>query len=81
MKKSDWDLLILIQDGKGWKLGTGGILGDGGMVDDKYCINWTGAYETIIFLLDSIIIYNGEYYKRSVKRTFRKDFRQLRRNL
>ena len=41
-EKSDLDLLILIQDDDGWKLGTGFILIDIGVGYDIYCTNWDG---------------------------------------
>ncbi|MBE6846006.1 MAG: nucleotidyltransferase domain-containing protein [Ruminococcus sp.] len=41
-EKSDLDLLILIQDDNGWKLGTGFILDDVGVGYDIYCTNWDG---------------------------------------
>ena len=147
-EKSDLDLLILIQDDEGWKLGTGFILNDSGVGYDIYCTNWEGlrfdaechhaqisklmdskivyiksqeaysefcklreqakafleseerfrrvneliekakisyanshlhetlgqvrldAYETMLFLLNAIMLYHGVYFKRGVKRTF-----------
>ena len=63
-KKSDLDLLILIQDDDGWKLGTGFILNDIGVGYDIYCTNWDGLkYDSechhahISKLLDSKIVY------------------------
>ena len=41
-EKSDLDLLILIQDEKGWQLGTGFILDDSKIGYDIYCTNWDG---------------------------------------
>ena len=63
-EKSDLDLLILIQDDDGWKLGTGFILNDIGVGYDIYCTNWDGLkYDSechhahISKLLDSKIVY------------------------
>ncbi len=70
-EKSDLDLLILIQDDKGWQLGTGFILNDSGVGYDVYCTNWDGLrydaechYAQISKLMDSKIIYikNQEAY-------------------
>lgn len=41
-EKSDLDLLILIQDDRGWQLGTGFILDDSKVGYDIYCTNWNG---------------------------------------
>ncbi len=70
-EKSDLDLLILIQDDKGWQLGTGFILNDSGVGYDVYCTNWDGLrydaechYAQISKLMDSKIVYikNQEAY-------------------
>ena len=62
--KSDLDLLILIQDDEGWKLGTGFILDDSGVGYDIYCTNWSGIqydaechHAQISKLMDSRIVY------------------------
>ncbi|MBE5876316.1 MAG: nucleotidyltransferase domain-containing protein [Lachnospiraceae bacterium] len=62
--KSDLDLLILIQDDEGWKLGTGFILDDSGIGYDIYCTNWDGLrydaechHAQISKLMDSKIVY------------------------
>ncbi|MDY2937953.1 MAG: nucleotidyltransferase domain-containing protein, partial [Fusicatenibacter sp.] len=63
-EKSDLDLLILIQDNRGWQLGTGFILEDSGIGYDIYCTNWDGLREDskchhaqISKLMDSKIVY------------------------
>ena len=70
-EKSDLDLLILIQDDNGWKLGTGFILEDSGIGYDIYCTNWGGLrydaechHAQISKLMDSKIVYvkNQEAY-------------------
>jgi len=69
--KSDLDLLILIQDNDGWKLGTGFILDDNGVGYDIYCTNWDGLkgdaechHAKLSKLMDSKIVYvkNQEAY-------------------
>ncbi len=70
-EKSDLDLLILIQDDRGWQLGTGFILDDSQVGYDIYCTNWNGLrYDAachnaqISKLMDSKIVYikNQEAY-------------------
>lgn len=70
-EKSDLDLLILIQDDEGWKLGTCFILNDSGVGYDIYCTNWDGLrfdaechHAQISKLMDSKIVYikNQEAY-------------------
>ncbi|MBQ8878763.1 MAG: nucleotidyltransferase domain-containing protein [Lachnospiraceae bacterium] len=70
-EKSDLDLLILIQDDKGWQLGTGFILDDSKIGYDIYCTNWEGLrydaechHAQISKLMDSKIVYvkNEEAY-------------------
>lgn len=70
-EKSDLDLLILIQDDGGWKLGTGFILDDRKVGYDIYCTNWDGLkydaachHAQISKLMDSQIVYikNQEAY-------------------
>lgn len=63
-EKSDLDLLILIQDDEGWKLGTGFILNDSRVGYDIYCTNWEGLrfdaechHAQISKLMDSKIVY------------------------
>lgn len=63
-EKSDLDLLILIEDDEGWKLGTGFILDDSKIGYDIYCTNWDGLrydaechHAHISKLLDSQIVY------------------------
>lgn len=63
-EKSDLDLLILIQDDEGWKLGTGFILNDSGIGYDIYCTNWDGLrfdaechHAQISKLMDAKILY------------------------
>lgn len=63
-EKSDLDLLILIQDDDGWKLGTGFILNDSRVGYDIYCTNWEGLrydaechHAQISKLMDSKIVY------------------------
>ena len=62
--KSDLDLLILIQDDKGWQLGTAFILDDNKVGYDIYCTNWGGLkydaechHAQISKLMDSKIVY------------------------
>ena len=62
--KSDLDLLILINDDNGWKLGCGFILDDTHIGYDIYCTNWEGIqresecnHAHLSKLLDSKIIY------------------------
>ena len=61
---SDLDLLILINDDRGWKLATGFILDDIGVGYDIYCTTWDALKEDaeynhpqIAKLLDSNIVY------------------------
>lgn len=70
-EKSDLDLLILIQDDRGWQLGTGFILDDSNVGYDIYCTNWNGLiydaachHAQISKLMDSKIVYikNQEAY-------------------
>lgn len=70
-EKSDLDLLILIQDDEGWKLGTGFILNDSRIGYDIYCTDWKGLkidaechHAQISKLMDSKIVYvkNQEAY-------------------
>lgn len=70
-EKSDLDLLILIQDDEGWKLGTGFILDDSGVGYDIYCTNWDGLkfdaechHAHLSKLMESKIVYvkNQEAY-------------------
>lgn len=70
-EKSDLDLLILIQDEEGWKLGTGFILNDSKVGYDIYCTNWEGLqydaechHAQLSKLMDSRIVYvkNQEAY-------------------
>ncbi len=70
-EKSDLDLLILIQDDKGWQLGTGFLLDDSKVGYDLYCTNWNGLrydaachHAQISKLMDSKIVYikNQEAY-------------------
>lgn len=69
--KSDLDLLILIQDDKGWQLGTGFILDDSTIGYDIYCTNWDGLkfdsqchHAQLAKLMDSKIVFikNREAY-------------------
>ncbi len=62
--KSDLDLLILIQDEEGRKLGTGFILNDNGVGYDIYCTDWSSLRREaqchqahISKLMDSEVIY------------------------
>lgn len=61
---SDLDLLILINDDRGWKLGTSFIQDDLGIGHDIYCTNWESLREDACFLhphisklMDSRIVY------------------------
>lgn len=63
-EKSDLDLLILISDDEGWKIGTGFILNDCSVGYDIYCTNWEGLkfdaechHAQISKLMDSKIVY------------------------
>ena len=71
-EKSDLDLLILIQNDEGWKLGAGFILDDKEVGYDIYCTNWNGLrydaechHAHISKLMDSQIVYvnNQEAYQ------------------
>lgn len=62
--KSDLDLLILIQDDRGWQLGTAFILDDRQVGYDIYCTNWDGLkydaqchHAQISKLMDAQIVY------------------------
>lgn len=62
--KSDLDLMILIKDNEGWKLGTGFILEDSKIGYDIYCTNWEGLkwdagchHAQLSKLMDSKIVY------------------------
>lgn len=63
---SDLDLLILINDERGWKLGTGFILDDQQIGYDIYCTNWDSlrqdaqyTHPHISKLMDSRIVYTA----------------------
>ena len=63
-EKSDLDLLILIEDNEGRKLGTGFILDDKGVGYDIYCTNWSALrydaechHAHLSKLMDSQIVY------------------------
>lgn len=63
-EKSDLDLLILIDNDEGWKLGTGFILDDRKVGYDIYCTTWSGLrydaechHARISKLMDSRIVY------------------------
>ena len=71
-EKSDLDLLILIQNDEGWRLGAGFILDDKEVGYDIYCTNWNGLrydaechHAHISKLMDSQIVYvnNQEAYQ------------------
>ena len=75
-EKSDLDLLILIQNGEGWQLGTGFILDDSKVGYDIYCTNWDGIkydaechHAQLAKLMDSKIVYikNQEAYEELCK--------------
>ena len=75
-EKSDLDLLILIQNDEGWKLGTGFILDDNEVGYDIYCTNWDSLkfdaechHAQISKLMDSKIVYieNQEAYEELCK--------------
>lgn len=62
--KSDLDLMILIKDNDGWKLGTGFILENSKIGYDIYCTNWEGLkwdagchHAQLSKLMDSKIVY------------------------
>ena len=72
-EKSDLDLLILIENDEGWKLGTGFILDDNKVGYDIYCTNWDGLqfdaechHAQIAKLMDSKIVHieNQEAYEK-----------------
>ena len=61
---SDLDLLILINDDRGWKLGTSFIQDDLGVGHDIYCTDWDGLRQDACYthphiskLMDSRIVY------------------------
>ena len=63
-EKSDLDLLILIENEEGWKLGTGFILDDHNVGYDIYCTHWDGLrydaechHAHLSKLMDSQIVY------------------------
>ena len=71
--KSDLDLLILIEDDEGLKLGTGFILDDRKVGYDIYCTNWCGLrydaechHAHLSKLMDSQIVYikNQDAYEK-----------------
>lgn len=75
-EKSDLDLLILIQNDAGWKLGTGFILDDSEVGYDIYCTNWDRLkfdaechHAQLSKLMDSKIVYieNQEAYEKLCK--------------
>lgn len=84
--KSDLDLLILIQDDEGWKLGSGFILEDSQIGYDIYCTNWDSLkydsechHAQLSKLMDSKIVYikNQEAYDELCRlREHTKDFLQ-----
>ena len=73
---SDLDLLILINDDRGWKLGTTFIQDDLGVGHDIYCTNWESlrqdactAHPHISKLMDSRIVYCAdEKYRTELER-------------
>ena len=83
-EKSDLDLLILIEDDDGRKLGTGFILDDRKVGYDIYCTNWSGLrydaechHAHLSKLLDSQIVYvkhQDAYDKLCALRTQAKQF-------
>ena len=79
--KSDLDLMILINDDAGWQLSDGFIIDDNIMKDAKKVYADTMLAETISevrlyasycieLLLNAVMIENGKYFHRGVKRTF-----------
>lgn len=74
--KSDLDLLVLIQNEEGRKLGTGFILNDSAVGYDLYCTDWNSLHHEaqchqahISKLMDSDVVYvkNQEAYDRLCK--------------
>ena len=80
---SDLDLLILINDDRGWQLGKAFILEDRGVGHDIYCTSWESlrrdaAYEHphISKLMDSRIVYCADEKYRTELETLREQVRK-----
>ena len=80
---SDLDLLILINDERGWRLGTAFIQDDIGVGHDIYCTDWEGlrrdaCYEHphISKLMDSRIVYCADDRARTELEALREQVRQ-----
>lgn len=75
-EKSDLDLLILINDDKGWQLGSTFIQDDSGVGHDIYCTTWESLQEAAAYsnpniakLMDSQIVYcSDEKYRAELEK-------------
>jgi len=75
-EKSDLDLLILINDDKGWQLGSTFIQDDLGVGHDIYCTTWEDLQKAAMYsdpniakLMDSQIVYcSDEKYRAELER-------------
>lgn len=74
-EKSDLDLLILINDDKGWQLGSTFIQDDLGVGHDIYCTTWEDLQKAALYsdpniakLMDSQIVYcSDEKYMKELE--------------
>ena len=83
-EKSDLDLLILIENDEGWKLGTGFILNDRKVGYDIYCTTWSGLrydaechHARLSKLMDSRIVYVNNQNAYDELMTLRAQAKQL----
>ena len=81
---SDLDLLILINDDRGWQLGTGFIQDDLGVGHDIYCTSWDSLREDACFtsphiakLMDSRIVYCADESYRTELEKLRDQVRKI----
>ncbi|MBR2259404.1 MAG: nucleotidyltransferase domain-containing protein [Blautia sp.] len=79
---SDLDLLILINDDRGWQLGTAFIQEDQGVAHDIYCTSWESLRQDACFthphiskLMDSRIVYCADEKYRSELEKLREQVR------
>ena len=80
---SDLDLLILINDDRGWQLGKTFIQDDQGVGHDIYCTNWEGLRQDARYehphigkLMDSRIVYCADEQYRAELEKLRDDVRK-----
>ena len=81
---SDLDLLILINDDRGWKLGTAFIQDDLGVGHDIYCTNWESLRQDACYphphvskLMDSRIVYCADEKYRTELEKLREQLRGI----